>query len=1242
VIIGVFRSLALNRAQDGGPTKSVWGGNAMNRQRFVASLNGHQERTNAVSRWRGRGLTLWMALVVVLVACGIAFAGVTASISGTVKDSTGAVLVGASVTATNTETGVAQTVYSNGEGAYTLPALQPGKYDVEVKQKGFRTFKDTGIELHVNDAVTIDPVLPVGEVAESVTVSADALHAETVSTQLGEVIRDKEMTSVPLNGRSYTDLLALQPGVGNTNSNIGGGSSTSNLFQSGGFQLPSVSGDQNPGNLSVNGMRESANGYLLNGVSVQEFAYSGAAVVPNLDSLAEFRIITNNFDAEYGNFSGGQVNVVTKAGTNQIHGNLFEFWRNTSLDASNFFDHGKRGPWHQNEFGGTLGGPIKQNKVFFFGDYQENRRIVGVSTGSIAVPTSAERTVTNGNYDFSALAAGGAFSFSPAPGVLQPHLVSAAPGTAFYTQIGATSANEPYYYRATDTNPVTNTPYGQNCTSSSAVACIFPGGLVPATIVSQIAKNVLAANAIPLGNGNGTFSTSAFAQNLTDRKGSGRVDANLGIGTLFGYYYIDKFSLNSPYPVATVPGFSAATTGRTQVVNIGDTKSLGSSAVNEARIGYLRVHDFLNSPTGGTKTTLSQLGFSTNTGVGGLTPLDTATEGLPEMDFQSFNIGVPSRILGLVENTYQASDNYSRLIGTHSLTFGGAFHYTQLAEQLHNIENGYFIFNTASETGIDFADFLVGAPGVFQQGQTPAANTRSYYVGAFAQDSWRARPNLTVNYGVRWDVISPWWEQHNEIETLKLGEQSVKFPNSPRGWVFPGDPGIPKTIAPVRWGKLAPRLGLAYSPNVSEGFLGKLFGGPDQTSIRVAYGMFYSAFEGAYDFSVIGDAPYGAFYSSGAPPLFDKPYQTRSNGSVLVPNPFPANFNPPSNTPASAFGVIATAPAFDPRNQVPYAEQYEVSLQRQLKPTDLLTLSYVGTQGHHLLVTLQANPVIPALCAVDPKCVPNGEPTSDRGPFSSHNPSDINNGLNQFGSEGYFSTIGNSSYHSFQVDYRHTSGPLQLLLGYTYSKSLDDASGFGEQVNPFNPQFSRALSAFNIRHNFVVSYTYQLPLGKLGGPKRLVNGWQLSGITTFSSGIPVYVFENDDRSLLGTTFAGPLPLGIDTPSFAGGSVGILNPRKSVTNQYFDTTKFSLEPLGSLGNARRRFFAGPGINNFNMALAKNTHFGERLNLEFRAEFFNIFNHAQFANVQGNINASNFGQATSARDPRIGQLALKFGF
>jgi hypothetical protein len=1187
---------------------------------------------NPICALRSSGLTmhttpfyarLWfrrmgMALALLLLTFGLnrsAYAGVTASILGTVKDTSGAVIPGATVTATNTDTHIAQVVSTNGDGSYAFSALPPGKYELSINLKGFKAFKQTGIVLNVNDAITVDATLQIGQADEVVTVSADALRVETASTQLGEVIEDTQITSVPLNGRSYTDLLALQPGVANANSGIGGGSSSLNTFQSGGFQLPAVSGAENAGNQSVNGMRESANGYLLNGISVQEFAFSGTAVVPNLDSLSEFRIITNNFDAEYGNFAGGQINVVTKSGADAYHGNVFEFLRNTDFDAANYFDAGLRGPFQQNQFGGTAGGPIVKNKVFFFADYQGNRTVVGVSTGLIAVPTSAERSG-----DFSAPALESAMSQSTVQGTAWANTLSSELG---YT----VTAGEPYY--------------STNCASSTA--CVFPHAQIPSTVISPISTKVLGLGAIPLGDGNGHFSTSADSRRLTDNKLSGRVDANTHMGSLFGYYFFDQYSLANPYPVATVPGFGANTTGRTQAVDIGDTKTLGSNAVNEARIGFLRVKDFLNTLSGNTSTTLSSLGFATAGTPGAITPLTPSIEGIPEMDFENFNIGVPSRVLGLIENTFQAADNYSLLIGKHSLKFGAAAHFTQMSEELHNIENGYFQFNQTLETGVDFADFLVGAPGVFEQGQTPAGNTRSFYVGAFAQDSWRARSNLTMNYGVRWDVISPWWEKHNEIETLKLGLQSVVFPNSPAGWVFPGDPGIPKTIAPIRYNNFAPRLGLAYSPSFASGFLRKLVGASGATSIRAGYGMFFSAFEGGYDFSVIGDAPYGAFYSADGT-SFATPYQTRATGAI-TPSPFPYSFpptgvsasHPDPNVSASTFGTIGTSPAFNPNNRVPYAEQYELSIQRQLTPADLLTLSYVGTQGHRLLATQEANPVNQQACLaiynqdpLNPACGPNSEPNNLRAPFGAN-----------FGSEGYFSAIAKSSYNSAQVNFKHRSGPLQVLLGYTYSKSLDDSSAFGEQVNPFNPNLTRALSSFDIPHNFVASYNYDLPTAKLGGPKMLVAGWALSGIINYSRGLPVYIYENDDRSLLGTDNSGPLPLGIDTPNFSGGKVEIKNPRNS-TNNYFGTSGFSAETIGQLGTSRRRFFSGPGIDNYNMSLLKDTKFFDRYTLQFRAEFFNVFNHAQFSAVNGNFNSSTFGQATGAADPRIGQLALKLQF
>jgi len=552
--------------------------------------------------------------------------------------------------------------------------------------------------------------------------------------------------------------------------------------------------------------------------------------------------------------------------------------------------------------------------------------------------------------------------------------------------------------------------------------------------------------------------------------------------------------------------------------------------------------------------------------------------------------------------------------------------------------NGNFVF-FGTETGNDVADFLIGAPSNFVQGQAEPSNGRARYFGLYGQDSWRARSNLTLNYGLRWDVSTPWWEQHNQIETIVPGLQSVVFPGSPKGWVFPGDPGIPSTLAPTRYNNFGPRLGLAYSPSGGDGFLGKLLGGAGQTSIRAGYGVFFTALEGSTNFNEIGDTPFVFFYA-GTNPSFTTPYVNRGDGSV-VGQKFPVAFpplsvnasNPDNNLDWTRLVPIGSSPGFYYKNRLPYAENYELSLQRQLRPTDIVTLSYVGTQAHRLLVTQESNPGNPALCLATPGCGPNQENT-------------FNTRLPVFGplfqSNGWFITSGQSGYNSLQLNYRHTSGRLQILTGYTYSKSLDNASGYGEQVNPFDPKRSIALSAFDATHNFVVSYNYELPIDKFGAANRLTRGWALSGITRFSTGLPVTLIETDDNSLLGTQFTGPIPLGIDVPNYAGGSVHTMDPRSSATATYFDTSGFSPEPLGQLGNARRRFFHGPGVNNWDMALLKDTKLTESMNVEFRAEFFNVFNHAQFGVVDGNVNSPTFGQVKTALAPRIGQLSLKLNF
>ena len=321
-------------------------------------------------------LTSIVALVVLCLPALPLLAGVTASVSGTVKDPAGALIAGARITVLNKDTGMSDTKLTNAQGFYSFPALQVGHYDIEVKSAGFKDYRETGFILEVNSALQVDITLQVGGADQQVTVNAAAVQVDTTSTQMGEVISGEKMTTVPLNGRSYTDLLALQPGV--------------SPVTSGQYATLPVSGDLNAGSLSISGGRESSNGFMVNGGSVQEGTYMGTAVIPNLDSIAEFRILTNNFDAEYGNYSGGQINVITKSGTNHVHGNAFDFLRNTDLDGRNYFSP-TRGKFIQNQFGGTAGGPILRDKLFFFGDYQGTRQIVGISTGLVQVPSAADQ-----------------------------------------------------------------------------------------------------------------------------------------------------------------------------------------------------------------------------------------------------------------------------------------------------------------------------------------------------------------------------------------------------------------------------------------------------------------------------------------------------------------------------------------------------------------------------------------------------------------------------------------------------------------------------------------------------------------------------------------------------------------------------------------------------------------------------------------------------------------------------------
>jgi hypothetical protein len=1147
------------------------------------------------------------------------------SVSGTVTDAAGGVVAGAVVTAIQTETSLKLATTTDSKGGYSLPKLSVGNYEIQFEAKGFKPHRRTGVRVDANSASIIDVRLEVGGRAETIVVSDTAVHAETADTQLGEVISESNTTSVPLTGRSFTDLLALQPGVAPSTSITG------TSVVAAGASTFSTAGDLNPGTLSINGQREYANGFRVDSADANERFMMGAAIIPNLDSIAEFRILTANFDAQYGNYGGGQIDVATKSGTNQFHGDAFEFLRNTDLDARNFFSN-MRGAFQQNQFGGTFGGPVVRKKIFFFADYQGTRLKQGVDTPIIRVPSMQDRT---GNLSDIAGQLTGTVGGSYWAGLLSKQLgYAVTDGEAYYTP---------------------------GCQNSSQ--CVLPYATIPRSAWSAPARSLLpyvpSPNAGPF-----SFQTSSQNQTLRDDKGAMRIDAETRLGLISAYYFADDYVLNNPYPTqqagANVPGFSALNLGRAQLLTVGDTKTFGPKTVNELHYSFMRDGNNLGSPLGGVGPTLASQGFLNSQGNPSILPQRPAIQGIENIVFNNYTLGVDLTGLKQIDNNFELVDNFSRVIGSHTLRVGGELLYNEVNAVADVQSNGGFFF-FGTETGVDFADFLLGISSRYIQGDARPFFMRNRYGALYAQDSWRITPRLTLNYGLRWDVIMPWYEKYNQIQTLVPGQQSVVYPGAPTGLVFPTDPGVSRSLAPTRWDNFSPRLGLAYSPGEHDGFLGTLIGRPGETSIRLGAGRFFTAIEGASAGVMAGDAPYGSTYESPQSPLFTDPFITASNGFNNGQR-FPLSYPPLGVTashPDSAvnwapFLPISGLPAYNHAGVSPYAEQYNLTIDRQLGSNTLLSMSYVGSQAHHLLVLLEANPGNPTACLSVSQTNQVAPGTATCGPFSETGTFTTAAGKSvvvrqpfgaNFGSVDFLSTIGNSNFNAFELTLRHTGRYGQFLAGYTYGRSFDLSSSLSEQLNPYNYRATYAPSAFDIRQNFVVSYQSELPFDRLFQVRnRLTMGWAISGITRFSTGFPVTFYNDNDTSLYGTQPDGVNPYGVDLPNYVRGPLN-LNGNPRTGQPYFNTLLFSVPNVGDAGNAPRRFFYGPGIDNYDIALLKTTHITESKSLQFRMESFNAFNHAQFygpASVQGDISSSGFGSVVSAASPRLLQAGLKFLF
>ena len=1252
---------------------------------------------------------------------------------GRVSDPTGAVVSGVKVTLINEATAVSRDATTNESGDYTFIEVVPGNYRAEYTLQGFKKFVTKNVTLEVNQVLTLNATLQPGGASEVVEVTSQAPLVDTTSTQLGAVVDDRSVSQLPLNARDTYQFLQLQPGVMSTV-----GSSNSIAY-----------GSDRAGAVSVNGGRGRANNFSVNGGDANDQFVNLPTVQPSPDSIAEFRVLTNTFDAEYGRNSGSVVNVITKSGTNDWHGNLYEFFRNTKLNANPYCGADitlcDKPQFNQNQFGGTFGGPVKKDRTFFFTSYEGRRIRQGIRSPLVTVPTSAERpSATQPFADFSAE--------SPFSGTLSTaYPLNQRPNCT--TALGAAP----------------NIPDGQ------LYSDLFPGNIIPLGCLDPTAVDLLQYVPTPA-NGSDKLVTAPVQPERGDQF-TLRLDHRIsGSQNLSFYYYFDDHHLVSPFAQfeaagANVPGFGSITNERFQQWNISHTWTLNNTTVNEFRFNYNREAQrtfqhpvFTTSIHSSCPQAQSWLLAAFPSGVPcfddgtpgnptGIHPnLGPQHEGLPFVQVSGgFTIGNNGEgELPQVGNSFQWSDNISKVIGTHSMKFGADVRRQRFDQTLYFDVNGeFFVDETSTNSTLGdtaFSDFMLGLPGSYGQGSAQVENVRSTGVYLFAQDSWKLKPNVTLNYGLRWELNTPIADISKHVQTFRPGQVSTVYPcedtvntdcssMTPVGLLVPGDKGVPNGLTQTYYKAFAPRIGIAWSPGKS-----------GKTSVRAGWGLFYNPIEQLVLEQFSAEPPFGG---SSFPfnTLFNQPFLDQS-GDFSYPNPFGLSslsgvngiLNPQRGQPVDwgLFRPNTLFGQFQPHMRNQYSAQYNLTIQRQLTNDMKLEVGYVGSQGHRLLATHDINYGnaqtclgLQAIADAYPGDPVNGGIGTDCGPYfadtafyvppswfdTGGNPVDVvvpaqglllpysangggpvlipggtdlqtayPNGITLTGLRRYSSpqcdpktgngcpadgipvfssifaqdTIANSAYNSLQasLDKRFAHG-LQFTVAYTFSKSFDQASSFEGILNPIDPRISRSLSAFDARHRLVMSYYWQVPKHNFNSfADKLVNGWAISGITTFQTGFPIRISTVADNELM-YSFDFELP---GQPA----QIAPFHTMKPQSNNgyYFDPNSFTdnatdssaplcsagaeyecYDPslLGTLGNTKRTICCGPHISNTDLAILRTFPVSERMHVDFRAEFFNIFNHTQFYNPDGNVSdGAQFGQITQVRDPRLVQFALKLFF
>lgn len=1159
-----------------------------------------------------------------------AYGQATGSFLGTVTDKSGSVIAGATVTVTSQETGVSRQGVTDSVGHYIIDLLPVSIYTIHVQFKGFQPVESKDVKLQVNEQRELDFSLSPATVNSSVKVVASQVAVDTTNASLGQVITSQEVALLPLNGRDFVQLATLTPGTTQeTNPN--------SFFTSGADSEVAARGTFS---LSVGGSRPNSTDWLLDGVDNNELTAGGISILSSIDSIREFKVLTYNYSAEYGTRAGPTVLVTTKSGTNNFHGSLYEFLRNTALDARSFFASSAE-KFNLNQFGGSVGGPIRKNKTFFFVDGEQKYQRHGIAFTGL-IPSDAMRTG-----DFSADPFG-----NPVSGlvIVNPNMIGASTNPAVFPNV--------YFQCDSSGNPI---PANSDGSQPAGTAC----NKIPANLINTIGQAM--ENLYPQPNANNAAGGYNFAdspvRSLDETKFDIRLDQNFSeADSAFARFSYDQAT---SYVPGGAPGFAEANAfGSNQgIINharniaIGETHVFSPATVNQFTFGYNRIFDYITSQGTGScaSAKLGIVGANLGCPNGSTTCMPGAyscglvsvlmTGGywsLGDRGYSPFQGGT---------NVFTVNDSLDVIRGEHDIRFGIGIRDNQMNVGTEAFQDGFWIpgaignftgyaSSTVNVPGNPQADFLLGLVGVSLHDQTfngPVTGRRWKIYRPFVQDDWRVTKDLTLNLGLAWDLTGPITEADGRMANYDLTTEQL---------LVAGQNGVSQSAGVQRnWTAFEPRLGLAW----------KVFGS-DKTAVRAGYAIYHDSAwsmgaQGLWQnppFFAEGDA-FGLAQQSGIPGA-GCPFTTSYCYTVLGA-PFASGasingfqiFNSPP-TLATFTGSLFTQPTDFKLAKV---QQYNVDVERQLPGDVVLTVGYAGSRGDHILVAgNDINTAGPTNCSVGTiGCNPNGTP---------YVPSyGVSNAILAFGD------YGRTTYNSLQIK-AETKTPrygLYALIGYTYSHTYDNglSDGLGSLLGaPYFPlpnweNLDWSLSQIDLNNSFTASAIYDLPFGKgkrfgsdwNNATNSLLGGWQVTLIEKITSGFPDSLIDSNNQS--GVFFNnGGNANNYNRPNQVAGCDPYAANHSQL--QYINAACFVAPPAGQLGNASRVPVYGPDFVNTDFSVIKQFALPwENMGLNFRAEFFNLFNHPQFGLPVADISAPGFGSVNSTvNNPRLVQFGLKLTF